>query len=66
MLLLALACAPQDANTNMMSAAPLGDGTAAPEFTLVDVNPASPSFEQELGVSSVLERGSVWYFGHST
>jgi hypothetical protein len=41
-------------------------GQVAPEFALVDVNPASPSTATEVAPSDSLGRVSVWYFGHAT
>ncbi|MED5371059.1 MAG: hypothetical protein VX899_08610 [Myxococcota bacterium] len=66
MLLLLLACTPETGVPGLMGSAPLGEGTLAPDFELPDVNPASASFEEQVSVSQHLERGSVWYFGHST
>ena len=41
-----------------------------PEFKLVDVNPNSAMYEQEISslefVDSSPEKVSAWYFGHST
>ena len=41
-----------------------------PEFKLVDVNPNSSMYEQEISslefVNASPEKVSAWYFGHST
>ena len=41
-----------------------------PEFKLVDVNPNSAMYEQEISslefVNASPEKVSAWYFGHST
>lgn len=39
---------------------------AQPAFTLVDVNPASPRFNQGVSPRDYLEQVSAWYFGHAT
>jgi hypothetical protein len=41
-------------------------GQVAPEFSLVDVNPASPSAATEVAPSDSVGQVSVWYFGHAT
>lgn len=67
MLLLALACAdPVTDPLAALSASPLGERAAAPDFELEDVNTTSPSFETLVGSSQYLDRTSAWYFGHAT
>ena len=45
---------------------PMAVGTLAPDFTLTDVNPASPSYNQPVSPRSQLGKVSAWYFGHAT
>jgi len=45
---------------------PMAIGTLAPDFTLTDVNPASPSASQPVSPRSQLGKVSAWYFGHAT
>jgi len=45
---------------------PMAVGTLAPDFTLTDVNPASPSALQPVSPRSQLGKVSAWYFGHAT
>lgn len=37
-----------------------------PDFTLQDVNPNSPTFDQGVSPRDHLQEVSAWYFGHST
>lgn len=37
-----------------------------PDFSLVDVNPASRTAGQAVSPRDYLHRVSAWYFGHST
>ena len=39
---------------------------AVPEFALLDVNPASPTFNQPVSPRDLLGQISVWMFGYST
>ncbi len=41
-------------------------GDLAPDFMLVDVNPASPTANQPVSPRDYLQRVSGWYFGHAT
>jgi len=43
---------------------PVGD--VAPDFTLEDVNPASPTAAQDVSPRDYLTKVSAWYFGHAT
>ncbi|MFM2160905.1 MAG: AhpC/TSA family [Pseudomonadota bacterium] len=45
--------------------APLAVGDVAPDFSLLDVNPASASYGEALGPSSFEGRVVLWYFGHA-
>ncbi len=38
----------------------------APDFSLLDVNPASPTANQPVSPRDYLMRVSAWYFGHAT
>jgi hypothetical protein len=47
----------------------MGGGMAAmpkPDFKLIDVNPNSPTVNQEVSPSQFLGKVSAWYFGHGT
>ncbi len=41
-------------------------GDLAPDFSLVDVNPSSPTSLEFVSPRDHLGRVSAWYFGHST
>lgn len=41
-------------------------GPVVPDFTLVDVNPNSPTFNQGISPRRYLEQVTGWYFTHST
>jgi hypothetical protein len=43
-----------------------GDGHLLPDFTLLDVNANSPTFDAEVSPRQFLTKVSAWYFGHST
>ena len=43
-----------------------GESTPMPDFSLTDVNPASPTNEQAVSPRDYLQQVSAWYFGHST
>ena len=45
---------------------PLAVGAVAPDFTLTDVNPSSPTFGEPVSPRDYLESVSGWYFGHAT
>ncbi len=42
------------------------DGKLMPDFTLLDVNPSSASFDAGVSPRDFLGDVSAWYFGHST
>jgi hypothetical protein len=44
----------------------LAVGDLAPDFSLLDVNPASPTSGQPVSPRDYLQRVSGWYFGHAT
>ena len=37
-----------------------------PDFVLVDDNPASATYGQDVSPRDLLDRATAWYFGHST
>jgi len=37
-----------------------------PDFTMVDVNATSATFDQGVSPRDYLQKTSAWYFGHST
>ena len=37
-----------------------------PDFSLIDVNPSSPTHEDPVSPRDYLEMVSGWYFGHAT
>lgn len=41
-------------------------GEPAPDFSLVDVNPGSVSYEERVSPRDELGQVSAWYFGHAT
>lgn len=43
-----------------------GEGVIQPDFSLVDVNATSGSFEQSVSPRDYLEQVSAWYFGHAS
>jgi len=50
---------------------PVNPGTgpgpgAVPDFSLMDVNPTSATFDQAVSPRDELEKVSAWYFGHAT
>ena len=45
---------------------PEGEGELVADFQLVDVNPTSPTFNQNVSPRDYLGQVSAWYFGHST
>jgi hypothetical protein len=51
-----------------LSAAAWGEGEAIrmPDFSLMDVNPNSPTKDQAVSPSDYLQQVSAWYFGHAT
>lgn len=44
----------------------LAVGDLVPDFSLIDVNPASPTSNQPVSPRDYLQRVSGWYFGHAT
>ncbi|MDP3505931.1 MAG: hypothetical protein Q8S33_36650 [Myxococcales bacterium] len=57
--LLGLACAPLPATQPAPTATPL------PDFTLLDVNPASATSGQQVGPGTLRGKVSGWYFTHT-
>ncbi|MCU0873091.1 MAG: hypothetical protein MUE50_12190 [Pirellulaceae bacterium] len=49
-----------------MSAAEGEGANIAPDFSLVDMNPASPTYNQPVSPRDYLGSVSVWMFGYST
>lgn len=43
-----------------------GEGNALPDFSLVDFNPNSATYEQAISPRDYLQQVSAWYFGHTT
>ena len=43
-----------------------GESSPMPDFTLPDVNPASPRKDQGVSPRDYLQQVSAWYFGHAT
>jgi hypothetical protein len=43
-----------------------GESGPMPDFTLTDVNPASPRKDQGVSPRDYLRQVSAWYFGHAT
>jgi len=43
-----------------------GESSPMPDFTLTDVNPASPRKDQGVSPRDYLQQVSAWYFGHAT
>lgn len=43
-----------------------GEDEAVPEFSLVDVNPSSATYNQAISPRDHLGHVSAWYFGHAT
>lgn len=46
--------------------APQPGKDAVLDFSLIDVNPASPRFNQDISPRDYLGEISAWYFGHAT
>jgi hypothetical protein len=42
-----------------------GEGEPLPDFALVDVNPTSPTYNQDVSPRDYLQQVSGWYFGHA-
>jgi hypothetical protein len=45
---------------------PVSAGALVPDFSLLDVNPASPTAGHPVSPRDYLKRVSAWYFGHAT
>lgn len=58
--LLVVACAPMPAKQTAPTISPL------PDFTLLDVNPASATTGQQLGPRTLRGKVSGWYFTHTS
>ncbi len=41
-------------------------GEVVPDFSLIDVNPASSTHDQPVSPRDYLQQVSGWYFGHAT
>lgn len=52
-----------DAASDLMAE---GEGSAVPDFHIVDINPASARFNQTVSPRDYLQQVSAWYFTHST
>ena len=63
-VLVLVGCDKNDAPNKPVPSMPVG--TLAPDFSLNDVNPASPTGLQAVSPRSKLNRVSAWYFGHAT
>ena len=62
---LARACRRMDATRDVLGiwGDPPPTGIPMPDFSLADVNPASPTFEQQVSPRDYLGKISAWYFG---
>ena len=63
---LLLACAPQPGDTGGKGVQDANFSGPAPDWSLVDVNATSPTFDEVVSPSDLRGQVSVWYFGHST
>lgn len=45
---------------------PQPSADALPDFSLPDVNPNSPSFNEQVSPRDHLAKVTAWYFGHAT
>lgn len=43
-----------------------GESDQVPDFSLVDVNPTSATYNQRVSPRDYLGKTSAWYFGHAT
>jgi hypothetical protein len=43
-----------------------GEGTQVPDFSLVNTNSNSPTYNQNVSPRDFLGQVSAWYFGHAT
>ena len=43
-----------------------GEASPMPDFSLMDVNPNSPTKDQAVSPRDYLQQVSAWYFGHAT
>lgn len=43
-----------------------GEETLVPDFSLLDTNPNSPTYNQSVSPRDFLGQISAWYFGHAT
>jgi len=39
---------------------------AAPDFSVIDINPGSPRYDEMVSPRNYVGQISAWYFGHST
>ena len=44
----------------------LADDDLVPDFSLLDVNASSPTYEQEVSPRDFIQQATGWYFGHAT
>ena len=42
-----------------------GEGEPLPDFALVDVNPTSPTYNQDVSPRDYVQQVSAWYFAHA-
>ena len=62
-LVLATAC---DDDVPLTTPPDPGGDQRVPDFALRDVNPTSPTFDQDVSPRQYLGRISAWYFGSAT
>lgn len=43
-----------------------GVGSIVSDFNLLDVNPASPTYNQVVSPRDYVQQATLWYFGHAT
>lgn len=43
-----------------------GIGQVVPDFSLVDLNPTSATFNQQVSPRDFMNQTTLWYFGHAT
>ena len=48
----------------LLAGAAEGEGTPRPDFSLLDVNSASPTYQQAVSPRDYLEQVSGWYFAN--
>lgn len=55
-----------DADSSLLVSDGEGETTPMPDFSLPDVNTASPHFNQGISPRDYLEQVTGWYFGHAS